>query len=197
MIEKVGAIISSPTIIWGVVILIFVLSHYGIGIRYVSTLGIVKNYINCFKKSNGKILSVPFINYFVLPFVMGYGTVIIKIIDSSTINIITIIISILTAMLFTLLTMVVEMKSKVNQNPQYYSSEAEISKKALIETYYAVMFEILVSIIILLLCFVNCFINSFGKIQSFLIYSLTYLLVINLLIILKRIFKVIDVDISK
>ena len=36
-----------------------------------------------------------------------------------------------------------------------------------------------------------------GDIQCFLIYSLTYMLVINLLMIIKRMFRVIDADMKK
>ena len=53
-------------------------------------------------------------------------------------------------MLFTMLTMVIDMNGKIKENPDYYSKEAEISKKALSETYYTIMFEILVSIVLLL-----------------------------------------------
>ena len=134
---------------------------------------------------------------FIIPFVMGAATTVTKEIDSSSINIITIIISILTAMLFTILTIIIEMKAKIKGDSEYYSAEARISKQSLIETYYTVMFEILISIILLILCFFNCFTQQFGALQSMLIYSLTYMLIINLLMIAKRIFRVIDTDMNK
>lgn len=59
------------------------------------------------------------------------------------------------------------------------------------------MFEILVAVILLILCLFNVFTSKFGFIQSFLIYSLTFLLIINLLMIIKRIFRVIDTDMKK
>ena len=100
-------------------------------------------------------------------------------------------------MLFTVLTIIIDMRAKINKNPLYYSMEAQVSKKSLIETYYTVMYEILVSIILLILCFFNCFTHVFGFAQSFLIYSLTYMLIINLFMIVKRIFRVIDTDMNK
>ena len=93
--------------------------------------------------------------------------------------------------------MVIDMKAKIKQNPEYFSKEAEVSEKALLETYYTIMFEILISIILLLFCFFNCFSKKYGSIQSFLIYSLTYMLVINLMMIIKRMFRVIDTDMKK
>ena len=184
-------------LMWSIIILILIISKFGIGLHYISVAYIIKNHLNCFKNNKGKILIVPTINYMALPFFMGIATTKIKTINAEAINIITIIVSILTAMLFTLLTMVIDMKAKIKQNPQYFSKEADISQKALLETYYTIMFEVLVSIILLLFCFIYCFTKKYGFIQSFLIYSLTYMLVINLLMIIKRIFRVIDTDIKK
>lgn len=184
-------------IMWISIFLIVIISKFGIGLDYISVMDIIKNHLNCFRNKKGKILLIPVINYVVLPFFMGAATTSIKEIDDESINIITIIISILTAMLFTLLTMIIDMKAKIKENPNYYSTEANVSHKSLIETYYTVMFEILISIFLLILCFFNCFSKKYGGIQSFLIYSLTYMLVINLLMIIKRIFKVIDKDMKK
>lgn len=190
--------IAKPDIIIFIVVLIIVgVSKFGFGIQYISVKDIVTNHINCFKGKKGNILIVPLINYFGVPILLAAATLIIKEIDDSTINIITIIISILTAMLFTLLTVVIDMKSKIKDNPKYYSNEANISNIALIETYYTVMFEILISIILLILCLFNAFTEAFTMIQSYIIYLLTYILIINLLMIIKRIFKVIDFDMKK
>ena len=190
-------ILLPQNIIWIIVIVMFLFGKFGLKLEYISIAGIIKNHLQCFRGSDGKLKSIPIINYMIIPFLMGSATTLVKKIDGDTINIITIIISILTAMLFTLLTLVIEMKAKIKKDPSYYSSEAQASKRSLLETYYTVMFEILVSIVLLVLCFFNCFTNCFGYIQSFLIYSLTYLLIINLLMIIKRIFRVIDVDMNK
>ena len=184
-------------IIWVVILSVLVMSKAGIGLDYISVSDIIKNHLNCFKNKEGKILVIPVFDYIVLPFFIGIATAKMKKIDSASINIITVIVSILTAMLFTMLTMIIDMNGKIKENPKYYSKEAEISKKALRETYYTIMFEILISIILLLLCFFNCFTKKFGNIQSFLIYSLVYLLIINLLMIIKRVFRVIDIDMGK
>ena len=191
--------IKRPEIwVWIIVIAIYALSKFGFGLDYLSISDIVKNHINCFRNSNtDKIMLMPVINYCVVPFLLGFSAAIIKIIDSSIVNVITIIVTILTSMLFTLLAMIIDMKSKINDNPKYYRTEAELSKKSLVETYYTVMFEILISIILLVLCLFNVFTSKFGFIQSFLIYSLTFLLIINLMMIIKRIFRVINTDMNK
>ncbi len=79
---------------------------------------------------------------------------------------------------------------------QALNNEALISRKLLQPVYYTIMFEILISVIILLFCFINLFSLVFTKIESFIIYYLTFVVITNLLIILKRTFKVIDTDMN-
>lgn len=197
MQEFLKNLLDPQNVMWITVILVIVISKFGFGLNYISVTDVIRNHLNCFRNGKNKLLLIPVINYIVLPFFMGAATMMVKEIDNDTINIITIIISILTAMLFTLLTMVIDMKAKIKENPVYYSTEAEISKKALLQTYHTVMFEILICIVLLIFCFFNCFTNELGSIQSFLIYSLTYMLIINLLMVIKRIFRVIDTDMKK
>ncbi len=197
MQEFLKKLLEPQNVMWIAVILVIVISKFGFGLNYISVIDVIRNHVDCFRNEKDKLLLIPVINYIVLPFFMGAATMMVKEIDKNTINIITIIISILTAMLFTLLTMIIDMKAKIKENPVYYSMEAEISKKALLQTYYTVMFEILICIVLLIFCFFNCFTNEFGSVQSFLIYSLTYMLIINLLMIIKRIFRIIDTDMKK
>lgn len=197
MQDILKTILEPQNIMWIAILLILIISKFGFGLNYISVMDVVKNHLNCFRSTKGKLLLIPTIDYIVLPFFMGVATTKIKEIEDSAINIITIMVSILTAMLFTLLTMVIDMKGKIKKDPEYYSTEADISKRALLETYYTVMFEILISVVLLILCFFNCFTKEFGRVQSFLIYSLTYMLIINLLMIIKRIFRVIDIDMKK
>ena len=190
-------ILKPQNFMWVVIVLILLISKFGIGLSYISVSEIVKNHLNCFRNKKDKILIIPVFDYLIVPFFMGAATTLIKEVNNNTINVITVIISILTAMLFTMLTMVIDMKAKIKKDPEYFSTEAQISKKALLETYYTIMFEILVSVILLILCFFNCFTNEYGKVQSFFIYSLTYMIIINLLMIIKRIFRVIDTNMKK
>lgn len=196
--EALQRILCTPQILfWLLIIIMFLIGRFGFSIHYLSVKDIVLNHLRCFKKVNGKWMVIPIINYMIIPFAMGLATVFVKEIDDDIINIIIIIISIFTAMLFTMLTMIIDMKSKIKDNPYYYSNEAEISKKSLVESYYTVMFEILISVILLILCLFNCFTKTFGYVQSFLIYSFMYLLIFNLLMIIRRIYRVIDTDMNK
>lgn len=185
-------------VIWFIVIIICILSKFGIGLDYLSVTDIIKNHINCFrKKASQKLMIIPIIDYLVVPFLLGASAAQIKIIDADIINVITIIVSILTSMLFTLLALIIDMKAKIKTNDNYFSTEAKVSEQSLIETYYTVMFEILVSVVLLVLCLFNVFTQICGFIQSIIIYSLTFLLIINLLMIIKRIFRIIDTDMKK
>ncbi|MEQ2595518.1 hypothetical protein AAAU22_07550 [[Clostridium] symbiosum] len=166
-------------------------------VKYTSLNSIFKNYLGCFKNEKEKFLIIPIVNYIILPIVLALIVARKRVIDPDIIETLTIIISILTAMLFTLLTMLIEMKAKIKGDPSYYSIEAETSKKALIETYYIVMFEITMSVFVLIMCLINAFTKYFNVLQSFLIYACSFVIICNLLVIIKRIFKVIDTSMNK
>lgn len=189
--------ISSTKGLLSIILAIWVFNSCVFKIQYASLNDIFINYFNCFRNEKGNIVIGALMNYFVLPIFLAVIIVREKVIDSSIIEILTIIVSILTAMLFSMLSMIIEMKAKINDNPKYYSIEARISEDALIETYYIVMFEITMCVLILILCLVNAFTSSFGIYQSFFIYACSFIVICNLLVIVKRIFKIIDTNINK
>lgn len=106
-------------VIWIVVLTIYGLSRFGLGLEYLSVWDIIKHHIDCFRNSsNDRLMIVLVIDYLVVPFMLGASATMIKIIDSEIVNIVTIIVSILTSMLFTLLAMLIDMKSKIESNPK-------------------------------------------------------------------------------
>ena len=133
-----------------VVVLLLVIGRYVFGMKYTSVKTIFSDYITCFQNKDGKLMMVPVFYYFGIPMMASIFIAYKKEIDGNIVNIVTVIVSILTAMLFNTLTVVIEMKSKIRKDPLYYSMDAYLSKKALIQTYYAVMFAILTSIVILM-----------------------------------------------
>ena len=58
------------------------------------------------------------------------------------------------------------------------------------------MFEILISVLILMMCFIELFAKQYTNIGSIIIYYLTFILLINLFIILKRIYNIIKRDLE-
>ena len=99
-------------------------------------------------------------------------------------------------MFFTLLTLTLDMYKGVGRNKNYNDGNAQISKKLLKETYYAIMFEILISIVILIMCFIYLFAEKYSYVGSVVLYYLTFVLLTNLFMILKRVYKVIQEDLN-
>ena len=88
------------------------------------------------------------------------------------------------------------MRKRIVQDENYDANKAGISVKLLKEIYYSIMFEILLSVGILIMCFVEIFSKKYSFISSIIIYYLTFTLLMNLFMVLKRIFNVIDYDIK-
>ena len=164
--------------------------------KYLNCCDIIKRHLECFKTSTGKYSKVSIFLYFGVPFVMSISLVRIKNIDDDVIDIITVIVTILTSMLFTMLTLVLDMRKRIISDSGYNANKAAISAKLLKETYYTIMYEIFNSIIILIMCFVEIFSKKYFWISSLIIYYLVFTLLMNLFIVLKRIFNVIDNDIN-
>ena len=115
--DKIIENITEPQyVMWIFIAIIVIISKFCIGLNYISVLDIISNHLNCFRNQKGKLLIAPVIDYLVLPFFMGAATAGMKSINDASINIITVIVSILTAMLFTMLTMVIDMNGKIKEN---------------------------------------------------------------------------------
>ena len=54
------------------------------------------------------------------------------------------------------------------------------------------MFEILASIILLIFCFIDLFASKFNVIESVIVYYMTLVILANLFIVLKKIYKVLE-----
>lgn len=155
---------------------------------------IIRKHLECFGKADQKLSKISTLLYFGVPMIIAIALAMVQKIDSNGINIITIIISILTSMFFTLLTLVLDMKAKARGNKEYCATDAKIISNILKETYYSIMFEILVSVLLLIFCFMDLFASNFSFIESVIIYYMTLVVLTNLFIILKRIFKVIEFE---
>lgn len=171
--------------------IILLVARYVLKMKYINCFDIINEHIKSFK-NEGKILWLPIFIYFIVPMPMSYAISKVKLIDDDAINIITIIVSILTSMFFTLLAMVLDMNSKVKDNGSLSASETNVLKELLKEIYYSVMFEIMLSIVLLIMCFVYLFTDEINSVVSIVIYYLLFTLVINLFMLLKRIFKVVE-----
>ena len=93
---------------------------------------IIKKYTSCFRKSKITICIV-----FVLPIFLAYIAVRENKIDDSTINIITIIISILTAMFFTLIQVIIDLREKYKCKEDIDATKSKHIKALINETFYS------------------------------------------------------------
>lgn len=196
MLQKIIEWIPTPYGLFTLTIALLVIGRVIFRKTYLNCTIIIKKHMDCFKDPRGKLSCVSLILYFLVPYFVAISLVQIRIIDNDVINIVTIIISILTSMLFTMLTLILDMRKRIMKDESYDANKASISVKLLKETYYSIMFEILVSVMILIMCFVEIFSKKFSFFSSVIIYYLTFTLLMNLFMVLKRIFYVIDNDIK-
>lgn len=189
-------ILFSPKILLLISLLFLVMGRYVFKKKYLNCFDIIKKHIECFRGLNNRISKVSIFLYFIIPLLIALSLAQIRIIDDAVINILTIIVSILTSMFFTLLTLILDMRKRIRGSKKYNAGDADLSTKILKEVYYSIMFEILVSVVILLLCFIELFSKQYSFIDSLLIYYFTFVLLTNLFMILKRVYKVIDKDLE-
>lgn len=197
-LDNIVKSISKPDVILLIIMVgILIVNKIFFKLNYFSVGDIIKGHFMCFKGMNGKYLLIPILNNISMPIILAIFAAYMNEVNEQLIDLITVIVSIITAMLFSLLTMVIDMKANIKRDENYYSKEASISNKALIQTYQTIMYEILISVVLLIFCLYNAFSDNFGLIQSFIIYFLSFSLILNLLMIMKRIYKVIDIDLKK
>lgn len=167
---------------------------------YFSVTNIVKEYIKGFKNDRTKkVVIIPFLIAFIIPILFAILINNIKQIDGKTIEIITIIISILTSMFFTVLALIIDIKARTKERQEskkLNANDIQKTMKLIRLIYHALMFEILLCIFILLLCFIGVFTEVFTSLLSFLIYYFTFTMLINMFMVLKRVFVIIEHEIN-
>lgn len=147
---------------------------------------IIKNHISNFKNNNGRIPIMVSLLYFFMPLALALSCVNIKVINSDIVGNITVMLSIITAMLFTLLPMLMELRYKMNDRLKDNPSKLRESKKLVSETVDSIMFEVLIAVVLLILSFMLAFPGMDNKIISCIVYYLLFMFLMNLMIVLKR-----------
>ena len=169
--EKIREFVLSPSGLLALSLLILLVGRCVLKRDYLNCFEIVEQHWKCFADRNGNISKITIFLYYGVPLLIAFSLVQIKKIDEEVINSLTVIISILTSMFFTLLTLTLDMYKGVGRNKNYNDGNAQISKKLLKETYYAIMFEILISIVILIMCFIYLFAEKYSYVGSCLLYT--------------------------
>jgi hypothetical protein len=191
------SVLNNPNYILIIILIVLLLLKLIFRTNYFSITNIIKKYLIGFKnQKTGKISVIPFCFAFILPIILALVINDIKQIDNGTIEVITIIISILTSMFFTVLTLIIDIKARLKEKQINDASHIYITNELIKSIYYSLMFEILICIFILLLCFIGIFTKQLSCLVSLLIYLFSICLIINMFMVLKRVFVVIEDDLN-
>lgn len=107
------------------------------------------------------------------------------------INIITIIISYFNGNVFYIDTGIIDLREKYKCKEDIDATKSKHIKALINETFYLLMYEIMNSIFILLFCFMTIFSKKYGELDSYIIYYFSVTLILNLFIVLSRMFDLI------
>lgn len=125
---------------------------------------------------------IQFISIFAAPILISYALSVNRIIDEELLSSLNVILSILTAMFFSILGVLCTIREK---------TEDKVYKVLIEQTFNSTVFEILLCLVLLLMSFIILFINIFEKniftvISSGVIYYFTIIMIINVLMVIKR-----------
>lgn len=145
--------------------------------NFLDIRSILYQHIDIFKNS-----PLQFISIFIIPALFAIAIVLIRCIDKEILNNLNIVLSILIAMFFSVLSILTAFEQK-NKNKKY--------QQLLNETFTTTIFEIILCLSLLLISFVALFISDFKnslflEIISVIIYYLTIVTILNILVIIKR-----------
>lgn len=166
-------------------------------IRYLDVSNIIKNYFLDFEGRKSKFAAILFIIIFPLLISCQIGQI--TKLNNDSLNIITLIVSVLTGMFFSLVSVFIDINEKIDSYNELDSTKYYKLKKLNSQMFHSVMFEILISIFILLVSFFSVLsgVDEISWVDCCLIYYLLFVLIFNLFIVLKRVSTLIDIIISK
>ena len=141
---------------------------------------IIKGHIKIF---NGAIF--PMVTFFLVPALLSFGITLIKVVSSDILNCISLIVTIFLSFLFAVMGIIVSAKN----------NSSDEKKKLIDETVNTILFESVDSICLLVFVFTVIFVDSYENnvymfLASFFIYYLFFVLILNSLIVIKRVSKI-------
>lgn len=174
-----------------VVLFIILISLVTVSFKYFSLQGYLKNHLGIFQSKN-KFNYIYFLLFsFIIPGCLSWLASANMEIDNEVINLIAVVLSILTTMLFTMLALLFDKGKEIANNGHNSKSRNLIIFNVVKETYYAIMYNIFVSCVLLILLFIFFSIKS----KIYLIYLVFFLLfsfILNLILILSNIYKIFE-----
>lgn len=158
--------------------------------NYIDMREIVKGHFDIFKEESGKKQGGQIFVFFVVPLFLATGIALSKQINSSMMEILSLVVSVFLSMLFAMFSIIIsfvqnKMPDKVRTKK--YHKTIEDAKRS-------ILFESFVCILLLILLFVYGFLGSnvlktyicIGFVLSVLIFYLTFVLFLNAFIVIKR-----------
>lgn len=176
MISNVLKFIISPMGFIVIPLLIMIISAFKKYDNYLDVRKIVKKQYDMLKNNRTVLIII-----YVLPIIIAIGIARIKTIDVGIINNVNVVLSILIAMFFSIMSIIINFKNEKSEN----------YKKTIRETNNTIMFEILLSVFLLICTFIYMFIEKIENdiilfAISLIIYYLSIVVIMNIFILMKR-----------
>lgn len=182
MIDNVLKFIISPMGFIVIPLLIMIISAFKRYNNYLDVRKIVKEQYDMLKNNRIVLIII-----YVLPIIVAIGIARIKTIDVGIINNVNVVLSILIAMFFSIMSIIINFENEKSEN----------YKKTLRETNNTIMFEILLSVFLLICTFIYMFIEKIENdiilfAISLIIYYLSIVVIMNIFILMKRMYLLYD-----
>lgn len=150
--------------------------------NYFDVRRILKTQYSMLRNSKGTLITI-----YILPIIIAIGIIRTKTISVEIINSVNVVLSILITMFFSIMSIIIN----------FNNTKSENYKKTLKETNNTIMFEILVSVFLLICTFLYMFIQNIENqiilyIFSFAVYYLSIVVLVNIFIIMKRMYILYD-----
>ena len=176
MFYKIWEFIISPIGFIVIPLLIMIASTFRKYNNYLDVRRIIKEQYKILKNNKSTLIII-----YILPIIIAIGIARIKTIDVEIINNVNVVVSILIAMFFSVMSIIINFENGKSEN----------YKKTLKDTNNTIMFEILLSVFLLICTFIYMFIEKIENVIilffiSFVIYYLSIVVLINIFMIMKR-----------
>lgn len=160
-------------------------------VKHFNFTEIIKNYFDVFKDENEKTNILAIYLALVLPLWIALYVVSFSPDETRDYNTELLIVTILTALFFSVFGIIFSMKDKLKDSN--FMSEKSASKKIRLNklvdsVLYINLFEIVISVFILIFCFLSNLIDKVHIIFNIIIYYMLFVLLINMFILLKRLY---------
>lgn len=188
----------SPGMISMIATIVFLIILRCLKIKYLDFINIVTRFFMDFKSRKAKIVAF-FLYIIILPIIISFGITRVDKLNNDSLNVITLIVSILMGMLFSLISIIIDVNDRIDGDSDLDSTKYANMKKSNFKMFHAIMFEILVSILLLIVCFASVLsgVENISKIDSYIIYYFLFTLIVNLFMILKASSELVENILSK